>query len=763
MSLPAWSRGQLLGVPLSVGVVLVLALVDVLTGSDTVLVGLLTVGPVLAAVAGSQRQVVGVGVVTVVVQLLLSWPDHLWGGLDQAVFIAATIVMTGLSASAAAGRRASEQSAAAAGDQQRRLAAIVESSDEAIIGKTLGGEITSWNRGAEQMYGYRATEAVGRPMSLIVPPDRQAELDDILARVADGLPTERLETQRRRKNGSVLDVSVSVSPILDAEGRVVGASAAAHDTTATHKALHDLAASDARKTAMLQSSLDAIVVVDDLGRVVDFSPAAERTFGYSAQDAVGRRLEELIVPAADTQRCQHGRERFLADHHQAALGRRVELTARRADGSELPVELTVVTLDLPGRPLLMGFIRDLSELHALDEERDRLAARLVRAERMDSLGQLAGGVAHDFNNLLAVILNYASLLRDTVDDGQVREDVDAITAAAEQAAGLTRKLLSFSRIDPVDTTDVDVNDVVSSIVALLHRALPENIRVVTHLAPVPTIRADRTSLEQVVMNLAVNARDAMPDGGRLTIETGDVHLSESLLGSIVHLEAGRYVRLVVTDNGAGMPDDVRRKAFDPFFSTKARGHGTGLGLATVYGTARQLGGDCALYSEPGRGTTVTLHLPAGAAAVSAPAERRAAPDRADVSGAAADPSEARRTVLLVEDEDLLRTAVCRVLESEGYVVVSASSAEEAIEIAQGRTAPVDLLLTDVILSGRSGPELAQDLRGQWPGLAVLLASGYTERVLTDSLPLDGAWDLIEKPFSLDALLERVSVALSSRT
>jgi len=741
-----------LGLSLAVAVVLVIALVDVLAGRETVLAPLMVAGPCLAAVGGGRRDVLLTGGLALALLVPLSWVDHLWGTAAQVYYafaIAALTLLAAAAADAGAGRRGhAAESLAASNDHERRLAAIVASTDDAVLAKQLDGTITSWNAGAERMYGWSADEVLGRHISLVVPADRMGELRSVLRRIAAGQRVDTFQTRRVHRDGHLLDVSLTISPLLDEQGDVVGASAVARDLT-------PLAESQARVAAIVESALDCVVVMDQDGAVLEFNPAAERIFGYRRDDVIGQLLADLVVPPERRQEHTEGLARYVRTGIGPMLGQRVEVEAVRKDGSRVPVELAITRVDLPGPPIFVGFLRDMTAQRQAESDRDRLDQRLRSAERLDSLGELAGGIAHDFNNLLAVILNYAALLEDRV-EGAERRDVRAIASAAERAAALTRQLLTFSRAEPMRAGVVDVPPLVHALVDLLRRTLPETVRVERHLsADTWPVVADPTRLEQIVMNLAVNGRDAMPGGGVLSIESANEDLDELAAGALPDLRPGRYVRLAISDTGHGMTKEVQAHAFEPFYTTKPRGSGTGLGLATVYGIVRQMGGATSLYSEVGRGTTVMLHLPA--AEVPSPV---AEPAPAPVPATQVAPTIPRqRRVLLVEDEEMLRSAVARTLESAGHHVTSAGSAEEALALVESGAVEVEVLVSDITLPGLAGPELADRLRARWPSLAVLFCTGYTEHVLADRG--DPRVDMIEKPFTLSTLLERVEAVVAA--
>ncbi|MEA2843397.1 MAG: two-component system, cell cycle sensor histidine kinase and response regulator CckA, partial [Actinomycetota bacterium] len=630
-------------------------------------------------------------------------------------------------------------------DVTARGAAIVESSNDSIISWTPSGIITTWNSRSEQMYGYPAEEAIGEDMSLIVPPERITEVALLHERALRGERVEPVETQKLRSDGSLIDVSVTFSPIRDRTGAVVGLSAVGRDITDSKRAVEALRSSEARKGGILASALDAIITMDHEGRIEEFNPAAERTFGFSAAEVIGRRLSEVIIPPEQREAIDRDLGRDLAAGESALVGRCTELTAIRADRTRFPAEVTINGVDVPGPPVFTGFIRDVTDRNAADAVRRSLEDRLHQSQRLESLGQLAGGVAHDFNNLLAVILNYATFVAEAVpDDEDVQFDVEQILSASERATMLTRQLLMFARREPVRPETLDLNAVVEDVRELLSRSIGAQIDLVVNAAPeLPAIRADRGQTDQILLNLAVNARDAMPDGGILTLDTAAVDIDLEYIQLHPGTKPGPYVRLTVSDNGTGMSRDVASRAFEPFFTTKARTHGSGLGLATVYGIVAEAGGTVNLYSEEGLGTAVRVYFPATTDPAAAVTTR---PHPTPVPGD-------RQTVLVVEDQDAVRALTVRILRRNGYVVYEAASGVEAIVIAAAHD--VDLLLTDVVMPKMAGRELAGILTAEHPALPVLFMSGYAENILGPDRALDEGVALIQKPFNEATLLERV--------
>ncbi|HTR88928.1 MAG TPA: ATP-binding protein [Solirubrobacteraceae bacterium] len=522
------------------------------------------------------------------------------------------------------------------------------------------------------------------------------------------------------------------------------------------------------QVTLLELLPDAILGVNGSGTIAFANLQAESLFGYPRAELVGQPVDMLLPDRLRDAHREHMR-RYLADPRPRPMGTGLELIAGTREGRELPVEISLAARDVHGDTIVVAAVRDISERIALAGDRERLMteaeqehrrAQSHRAQRLESLGELAGGIAHDFNNLLAVIINYSAfvaedLQRATLEAGgrhwqSVREDVDQVRLAAERAAQLTHQLLAFARREVVQPEVIDVNDVVTDIQQLLLRTLGEHIELRSSLAEdLHPVLMDPGKLEQILVNLAVNARDAMPDGGVLTIDTANLHIDEDYAVSRPDLSPGPHVRLRVSDTGTGMPREVAERAFDPFFTTKPPGQGTGLGLATVYGIVQQARGRAQIYSEAGIGTTFTAvipatHLPHPQTPTSSPAEVAAAGS----------------TILLVEDEKALREVTLRILRGAGYQVLTACDGEAALREATRHEGPIHLLLTDVVMPHLHGPQLAERIRVRRPTIRVLFMSGFAQPILDAGGELATGQVLVEKPFSSDTLLAKVSQALA---
>jgi PAS domain S-box-containing protein len=637
--------------------------------------------------------------------------------------------------------------------ERERLAVIVESSHDAIIGKTLHGVITSWNAGAQRLYGYAPDDIIGRNAAILFPADQHSTEQRLMERIAAGERIEMHHVRRRHRDGRTITVSLTLSPITDPSGQITGVASISRDISDRQRA-------EAIFQSLLEAAPDAMLGVVEGGVITLINAQAERLFGYRREELLGRNVDLLVPQRLRHTTCQPGDAKPSSS-----------LTALRKDGTEFPAEISTSTLDTDDGLLMSIAVRDVTDRLIAQAERERLIAQAERdaaerrtqhARRLESLGQLAGGVAHDFNNILAVIGNYTELLIDTLDPATpvlpadvlaAREDLQQISRAAERAAQLTKQLLAFGRRDVTKAQTLNLNHVIGDVEQMLRRTLGEHIHLITHLdRDLWTVHADAGQLEQTLVNLAVNARDAMPTGGTLSIDTGNAELDADDLTSY-HVGPGRYVRLRVSDTGTGMPPEVLERAFEPFFTTKPRGSGTGLGLATVYGIATAAGGDVHLYSEADIGTTVTILLPA----VDQPVITAA--DGADTPDPLATEPAPHETVLLVEDEDALRQVAARILGRAGYQVLTANGGAQAIHTAKTHPGPIDLLLTDVIMPKMTGNDVAAHVTAVRPGTPVLYMSGYAEPVLTDNGTLPDGVVMVEKPFTSRELLERIRAVL----
>jgi PAS domain S-box-containing protein len=496
--------------------------------------------------------------------------------------------------------------------------------------------------------------------------------------------------------------------------------------------------------ALLESAAQAIVAIHRDGKIVLANRKAEEMFGYPREELLGSSIEMLLP---ESMRSAHGREReeYFARPRVRPMGVGMDLAGRRKDGSEFPAEVSLSHIDTREGLFAIAFVSDISQ-------RKRLEEQLVHAQKMEAVGRLAGGVAHDFNNMLTVISGYNRMILDELSPlDPLRGNAEEILKAAGRAAALTNQLLAFSRRQIMRPSVLDVNAVIASTEKMLRHLIGEDIQLMLNPArDAGNIRADPVHIEQAVVNLAVNARDAMPAGGRLAIETANVRLDETYARTHPGVQPGEFVMIAVSDTGHGMDAETRRHIFEPFFTTKETGKGTGLGLATVYGMVKQCGGDIWVYSEPGQGTTFKLYFPRVADPLDHSAAGEADPPRA-FSG---------ETILVVEDEETVRELTVRMLQCIGYKVLTAATGAEAVEISQAHAGYIALLLTDVVMPSMSGTQLADTLLAARPGMKVLYLSGYTENTVVHHGVLDPGVDFLPKPFGREALAKKIREILA---
>ena len=611
---------------------------------------------------------------------------------------------------------------------------IVDSSPDAIISTDAEGTITSWNGAAERLYGYSASEAIGQPLSFLAPADRMMEARQIRERVIS-LGSVTLETIRVRKDGRALDVSVSVGPIRGSDGTTIGFAAVHHDLTERKEAERQLAHREAQLNEAQRiagvGSFEWIPETDEL----QWSLEMFNIFGRDPE-AGEPTFEEMLrlVDPEDQARVAHAVELLQPDDV-------VELEVRLLRPDSTWVTVSVIARAVPnedGSMRVVGTIQDVSERRRLEEE-------LLQSQKMDALGGLAGGIAHDFNNLLGVIMNYGRfVLEDLPEDTQQAADIREMVEAADKGARLVKQLLAFSRKEVIRPEVVDLSFLVEQMQPMLSRLVQESMRIETNLSSdLCETEADRGQIEQVLLNLIVNARDAMPEGGVISIGTRIVDVDETYGAGIPDFKTGRYACLTVSDSGSGMSRETQARIFEPFYTTKPRGSGTGLGLSTVYGIVKRTGGFITVYSEEGLGTTFKVYLPTtDKTARSKPA---AAPTLITGQG---------ERILVVEDEGAVLDVITRILSTANYDVVAVTSTQEALALLEAEHHRIRLLLTDVIMPSMSGRTLSEIT-----GLPTIFMSGYTDSIIEEQGILAEGVRFLPKPFNAQQLLATVRDAL----
>ena len=635
----------------------------------------------------------------------------------------------------------------AAEQATQRLAAIVASSADAIVGKTLEGVVTSWNAAAERIFGYTTEEMVGASIFRLIPEELHEAERSLLQRIRSGEWVQRSETERICRDGRRISISLSVSPIRDATGRVIGASSIKRDVTDRKQAEAALARSQERLQLALTAARMGTWHYDLSSDTLSWDDNLKHLYGLEPQAPIQTRDDFLQrVHQDDRAFVQETLTRALSESGLLEYEFRIVLPAGQV---RWVAEQGRVDRDGAGSPLYVtGVCMDVTERKAMEE-------RLRQVQRIDSVGQLAGGIAHEANNMMSVVLGCADyVLRRSDLPDPVRQDVDQIWRAAQRTAGITRQLLAFSRRQMLQPRVLDLNATVRELEPILARALGESRAIRMHLSPtLGSIRADPGQLEQVLLNLTLNARDAMGESGRLTIETMNVILDASYAAGkpVETLEPGQYAALVVTDTGHGMDQATLSRVFEPFFTTKMVGQGTGLGLSTVYGIVKQSGGFIWVYSEPGLGTTFKLYFPLVSSGTSRPLDPQTTPG-----------GRSEELVLIAEDEPMVRGIMARTLRECGYTVLEAASGREALQLLEAESRPVSLIVADVVMPDMGGQEMATHLATRLPGVPVLFTSGYTGLDVVSRGLLDADREFLQKPLAPETLAHKVREMVDAR-
>lgn len=638
-------------------------------------------------------------------------------------------------------------------ESEARLHAITDSAQDAIIMMDPQGLITYWNPAAERILGYTRAEAIGHdPHALIaLPTHRAAHATAFPAfqRTGTGNAIGRtLDLPARRKDGTQIHIQLSLSAIQMADGwHAVGL---LRDATESKQAEERLRDSEERFRLLVKNSSDIIVIVEADGTQRYVSPAAERITGFPAEHLAGRLITEVIHPDD----LAHVRQAWSEIIQVAGSIRNVVYRhAHRTAGWVWLEALAQNCLEDPAVRGVVVSVRDITERRRAEGEKMELEAQLQQAQKMESVGRLAGGVAHDFNNMLQAILGYTEMaLEQLPRTDPLRADIEEIHRVGLRAAELTRQLLAFARRQTIAPQELDLNQAVSGMLNMLERLIGENI----DLAWRPgqdlwTVKLDPTQIDQILTNLCVNARDAIAGIGRITIETANRTFGEADGAAHPDVLPGEYVQLVVTDDGCGMDDETLSHLFEPFFTTKGAGRGTGLGLATVYGAVKQNDGFVSVYSKVGEGTSLRIYLP------------RHVPEAKELWLPEPDAPMAhgQETILLAEDDPAILTVARLMLERQGYTVLATSDPREAVSLALEYGDRIDLLLTDVIMPGMSGRDLANQLLGSQPHLNCLFMSGYTADIIARHGVLDEGLHFLQKPFSAQSLAAAVRKALDA--
>ncbi len=611
-----------------------------------------------------------------------------------------------------------------------------------VIAHDAEGLISHWSAGSSGLFGWSAEEVEGLDILALLQPSPPIVLADIVAVIrAEGAFKGNLEY--RHKDGHTISVLSRwvMADVADGKGPLVVQ--INEDFRAAATIQENLAVREAHFRSILQTVPEAMVVIDEAGIITSFSSTAEDLFGYDAEEVEGRNVSTLM-PSPD----RDGHDGYIR-HYMTTGQRRIIGIGRvvkglRKDGSTFPMELAVGEAVSNGKRIFTGFIRDLTSRHRIEEE-------LRQAQKMEAIGQLTGGLAHDFNNLLTIISGNLEMLEMKLQDPKALTLLKEAQGATDDGAKLTGQLLAFGRRQPLNPRMTDLGQMVSSFSELIRRTIGDRIELRT------TIRGggnealvDGPQLQNALLNLTLNARDAMPKGGQLTIEVSRVHLDMDYAQMYPQVRAGYYILVAVTDTGTGMTDEVKQRAFEPFFTTKSTGAGTGLGLSMVYGFVRQSGGHIQIYSEQGQGTSVRLFLPGVIDASVLQAGEGHLPAMPDIPGGT-------ETILVVEDDPRVRRVAVARLENTGYTVHQAGNGIEALAVLDAHP-EVALLFTDIAMPGMSGDQLAKVVRERRPDIRILFTSGYAEPdIAGKQLAADGSW--LKKPYTARDLAVQLRLLL----
>jgi two-component system, cell cycle sensor histidine kinase and response regulator CckA len=631
-------------------------------------------------------------------------------------------------------RRADRFRAAA---HAERFRAVVDAISDVILLLDDSAIVRYGNRSAERTFGLEPDELRGKRLLELLHPDDRPAAERAVADTRSQ-PDEPVACELRGRRPDGTHRILRGLMVNQLEEQSIGAVVCSfRDETERRQAEEAARASAEDFRAFFERQPLPMWVYDQESlRFLAVNDAAVAHYGYTREEFLSMTVES-IRSVEDAARAPDR-----PTNPAGAMATRGIYRHRKKDGTIIEAEVHAAPVQLEGWPALLVVAKDVSEQKTLERQ-------LRQAQKMEAIGQLAGGIAHDFNNILSVILGYTSmLLRAPGHDEPARRKLGEINRAAERAAGLTRQLLAFSRREMVRPQVFSLDTVVVDLASMLRRLIGEDIALTTTLVPACTIRADRGQVEQVIVNLVVNARDAMPVGGTLTIEVASAEVDEAKARAHVGLRTGSYVQLTVTDTGAGMDADTQARVFEPFFTTKAAGHGTGLGLSMVYGIVKQADGYIAVRSQPGRGTSFEVYFP----------HHRPEPEQCEAKPASEAVRAGSAAILVVEDEVEVRRLACEVLEADGYQVIEAESGEDAVGVLSTR-GPVDLVVTDVVMRGMNGRELAERLSRSWPNLKILFMSGYTDDAVVRRGVVTDSVAFVQKPFTAEGLIDKVREVL----
>jgi two-component system cell cycle sensor histidine kinase/response regulator CckA len=611
------------------------------------------------------------------------------------------------------------------------LRALIEASPLAIMALDRDRNVLSWNAAAERIFGWKEAEVIGRLLPPIVPDDQLKEFRRLHGRMLQGHSLNQVEVVRRRRDGALIHVHISASPLHDDTGKLVGSLILSADVT-ERKEIED---TRNRLAEILQATPDLVCRFTVEGVVIHLNSAGRDILGMNVDELPSplplwehhpepdrTRMRDQVLPAA------------IRDGYWSG-----EMTFRSHDGREIPTSSVVVA-----HRTSHGKVDHLSIIARDLTEQKTLEGRLRQAQTMEAVGRLAGGIAHDFNNLLTSIIGHCELVLKKPIDERARPDIEEVKEAGQRAASLTNQLLAFGRRQMLQPRLVDLNRLIGDLDPRMREIAGEGIQLTTVLdGELRRVKADPVQLEEIIFSLVENACEAMPAGGSLSIETAHADLKLDTAQQLGLSQPGIYAVLAVTDKGCGMDDETLARIFEPFFSTKEEVRGTGLGLATVYGIVKQSGGDIWVKSKPGHGTTVMIYLPAVEEQIEEAKPLKRVEEAAATSG----------TVLLVEDEPAVLSLAARVLRGRGYEVLQARDGSEALQVHEQHAGPIDVVITDVVMPKLGGAELVERLREVRPETRIIYMSGYTDNKTVRDMMADSGVNFLQKPFSPAALAE----------
>jgi hypothetical protein len=613
-----------------------------------------------------------------------------------------------------------------------------------VVGQT--GVIQLANPAATRLLGLELEELTGLVFLDLVHPDDRARVER-----AFGDRAERIgfACRFRARDDSYRNISWKLQTHPSAGVRyLIGANSDAHK-----RIEQELRDSELTVRALFDNAAQGILSVDRDGRIRSVNPMAEQLFGYERAELLGKNVDMLLPEALRKAHAGHRADSF-ASPRTRPMGLGLDLAARRKDGSEFPVEISLSHIETNEGPIAVAFVNDISERKAALSEKEKLERRLEHATKMEAVGRLAGGIAHDFNNLLTALSGFSEIVLDELPETHpLCEGARETYKTCQRSASLVRRLLAVSRRQMLQPKVLDLNAKLGEIEKMLRGLLGEDIELRVKLSRnLGFVRADESQIEQVILNLVVNARDAMPKGGRLTLQTANFDVDDAFAAHHVGIRRGPHVLLTVSDSGEGIDEQTLEHIFEPFYTTKERGKGTGLGLATVYGIVQQSNGYVWVYSERGQGTTFKIYLPQ---------VDRTGRDVDDDSSAERE-KQGSETVLVVEDENTVRLVTVSNLRKGGYVVLEARDGEEALRIAANYGGSIDLVLTDVVMPRMNGPEMLRRLQERFPAIKSVFMSGHVDDTLVHRGVIEEGLAFIEKPFNREQMAKRIRAVLDER-